>query len=483
MDRESLISILKFLSIVGILVDLVFYIPLITGLIYGEDVHFFAQYLIFTTAIFGTLLLYLGELKIRMKIRDAILSTNLTWIMVGIMGGIPLMIETHISFADAFFEAVSGFTTTGATIYSNIEALPKNVLMLRSVMHWIGGLGIIVLGIGLLSILNPTGSVTLFKSESTGIQLEKAAPRLRETAKILWKIYLLLTLADIVLLHLEGMSLFDAINHAFATVSTGGFSTKNSSLGYWLHNYPILWTTTIFMFLSGVNFLAYVKLIKGDYSGIKSEEMVTYTFIFISLSLALGLYHYFSSHDSLGFAMTNSFFTIASILTTTGFATLDYTQWGHVAIAIIFIAMLIGGNGGSTAGGMKVIRIVVLVKNLKYQFKKILFPNAVVSVKIDGKKLSPFVINNVSAFLVLYLMTNFILFLYLYASGYDTMTSLSAAIASVGNIGPGFGHVGPVDNFAFFTPVQKIVLALGMIAGRLEFFTLIIPFTKEFWRV
>jgi len=483
MDRESLISILKFLSIVGILVDLVFYIPLITGFIYNEDVHFFAQYLIFTTALFGTLLLYLGELKIRMKIRDAILSTNLTWIMLGIMGGIPLMIETHIHFADAFFEAVSGFTTTGATIYSHIEQLPKNILMLRSVMHWIGGLGIIVLGIGLLSILNPTGSITLFKSESTGIQLEKTAPRLRETAKILWKLYLLLTIFDILLLHWEGMDFFDAINHAFATISTGGFSTKDNSIGYWISNYPILWTTTIFMFLSGINFLAYVKLIKRDYSGFKSEEVITYILIFVTLSLILGVYHFLTSSDSIGFSLTNSFFTITAILTTTGFATLDYTQWGQVAVAIIFIAMLIGGNGGSTAGGMKVIRLVVLVKNLKYQFKKILFPNSIVSVKIDGRKLSPFVINNVSAFLVLYFATNFALFLYLYGAGYDTMTSLSASIASVGNIGPGFGQVGPVNNFAFFTPTQKIVLALGMIAGRLEFFTLIIPFTKEFWRV
>ncbi|MRJ06208.1 MAG: potassium transporter [Epsilonproteobacteria bacterium] len=481
MDRESLINILRFLSLVGIIIDVLFYIPIITGWIYGENVHWFAQFTIATTALFATLLLYLEGYKIRMKIRDAILSVNLTWILAGIMGAVPLMIETKVSFANGFFEAISGFTTTGATIYSQIEELPKNILMLRSVMHWIGGLGIIVLGIGLLAILNPTGSFTLFKSESTGISTEKIAPKMKQIALLLWKIYLLITLLDIGLLKIEGMTLFDAINHAFSTVSTGGFSTKNASLGYWDNNYWILWTTTFFMFISGINFLVHIRLIRGSFSGFKGEEVRVYTIIFILFSVALGTIHYLKSHDGLFFSMTHSFFTIASILTTTGFATLDYTQWGHLAIAIIFVAMLIGGNAGSTAGGVKVIRILVMVKNLRKELKKVLYPNAVVSVKVDGKPLSPMVINNVSAFIIMYILTNLFLFLYLYANGYDTMTSLSAAIACVGNIGPGFGQVGPVDNFAFFTGTQKIVLAFGMIAGRLEFFTLILPFLPEFW--
>jgi trk system potassium uptake protein TrkH len=481
MDRESLINILRFLSLVGIIIDVLFYIPIITGWIYGENVHWFAQFTIATTALFATLLLYLEGYKIRMKIRDAILSVNLTWILAGIMGAVPLMIETKVSFANGFFEAISGFTTTGATIYSQIEELPKNILMLRSVMHWIGGLGIIVLGIGLLAILNPTGSFTLFKSESTGISTEKIAPKMKQIALLLWKIYLLITLLDIGLLKIEGMTLFDAINHAFSTVSTGGFSTKNASLGYWDNNYWILWTTTFFMFISGINFLVHIRLIRGNFSGFKGEEVRVYTIIFILFSVALGTIHYLKSHDGLFFSMTHSFFTIASILTTTGFATLDYTQWGHLAIAIIFLAMLIGGNAGSTAGGVKVIRILVMFKNLRKELKKVLYPNAVVSVKVDGKTLSPMVINNVSAFIIMYILTNLFLFLYLYANGYDTMTSLSAAIACVGNIGPGFGQVGPVDNFAFFTGTQKIVLAFGMIAGRLEFFTLILPLLPEFW--
>ncbi|MEO1928300.1 MAG: potassium transporter TrkG [Nautiliaceae bacterium] len=278
------------------------------------------------------------------------------------------------------------------------------------------------------------------------------------------------------------MSLFDAINHAFATISTGGFSTKTESMGYWLNNPLILWTTTFFMFISGINFIAHLRVLKGDFQGYKSEEVKWYFIIFFTLSLGVSLVHYFHSKDSLFFALTHGFFTKSSIITTTGFATIDYSQWGQAAIALIFIAMLIGGNAGSTAGGIKVIRFVVMFKNLKYQIKKIISPNTILFVKIDNQKLSQNVINNVSAFIFLYILTVTSIALYLFSQGYDTLTSLSASIACVGNIGPGFGHVGPVDNFAFFTPTQKIILAVGMIIGRLEFFTVLILLSRDFWK-
>jgi len=253
-------------------------------------------------------------------------------------------------------------------------------------------------------------------------------------------------------------------------------------MGYWLNNPWILWTTTFFMFISGINFIAHLKLLKKDFSGYKSEEVIWYTLIFVVLSVGVSLVHYLNSKDSLFFALTHGFFTISSILTTTGFATVDYSQWGQIAIALIFIAMLIGGNAGSTAGGIKVIRFVVMFKNLHYQIKKTLYPNAILSVKVDNQKISQSVINNVSAFFFLYILTVSIIALYLFASGYDTLTSLSASIACVGNIGPGFGHVGPVDNFAFFTQTQKLILAIGMIIGRLEFYTVLILLSREFWK-
>ncbi|GAX86946.1 trk system potassium uptake protein [Lebetimonas natsushimae] len=482
MDRNSIKNILKFLSLVGIIVIAFFTLPLITGIIYKEDITYFALYLFISFLIFISILIYLKNYRMKMKIKEAILSVNLVWFMIGSLGAIPLMIGTHINFINGFFEAISGFTTTGATIYSDIDHLPKYILMLRSTMHWIGGMGIIVLGVGLLSFINPTGSLTLFQAESTGINVEKITPKLKHTALKLWEFYIFLTLIDMILLKLEGMSFFDAINHAFATISTGGFSTKSASLGYWDNNYLIIWTTTIFMFLSGMNFLAHIKLFNKDFSGYKSEEVMWYTIIFFGLATALSIIHFFTSQDSFFYSLTHSFFTISSILTTTGFATLDYSLWGQAAIAIIFLAMLIGGNTGSTAGGIKTIRFVVMFKNLTHQIKKILHPNIVCSIKIDNNKLSCDTVINVSAFIFLYILTNAIISLYLFANGYDAMTSLSATIACVGNIGPGFGQVGPADNFAFFTDTQKFILAIGMIIGRLEFFTVLILLSREFWK-
>jgi trk system potassium uptake protein TrkH len=482
MDRTSLINILKFLALVGLIIEALFSFSIFTALIYHEKIDSFYYYWISCIIFFSLILIIFKNHKMKLSIKEAILSVNLVWIMGGILGAIPLIILTKVSFIDGFFESVSGFTTTGATIYSDISNLPKSALMLRSTMHWIGGMGIIVLSIGLLSLINPTASLALFKSEATGITPEKITPKLKQTALKLWQVYILITLIDLFLLKIEGMNWFDAINHAFATISTGGFSTKSESLGYWINNPLILWTTTVFMLLSGINFIAHIKALKGDFSGFKSEEVKWFLLVFIVLSLTLSLIHYFQSNDSLFFDITNGFFTISSILTTTGFATINYTLWGQAAVAIIFIAMFLGGNAGSTAGGPKIIRYIVMFKNLKFQIKKFLYPNAIFSVKIDNKPISMNTINSVGAFFFLYILTNTIIALYLYACGYDTLTSISAAIACVGNIGPGFGHVGPVDNFAFFSKTQKIVLSIGMIIGRLEFFTVLMLLSKDFWK-
>jgi len=479
-DRKSIIKIIKFLALTGLIIQTGFIIPLITALI-EHNINFIKYYFAITFILIFIYLIFF-KTELNLTIKEAILSVNLVWILGGVIGAGALMSTTHISFIDGFFESISGFTTTGATIYTHISDLPKTALILRSTMHWIGGMGIIVLSIGIISMINPTASLTLFKSESTGIGASKITPKLKDTAMNLWKVYVLITLLDLVLLKLEGMNWFDAINHAFSTISTGGFSTKNESMGYWNNNPLIIWTTTLFMTISAINFVAHFKALRGDFSGYKSEEVKWLLIIFIVLSLILGFIHYFSSNSTLLFSMTHSFFTISSVITTTGFATLDYSLWGQTAIAIIFIAMLIGGNAGSTAGGIKVIRYIVMFKNLKYQIKKFLFPNAVFSIKVDNAPIKADVLSHVGAFFFLYILTTALIALYLFACGYDTLTSLSASIASVGNIGPGFGHVGPVDNFAFFTPIQKTVLAIGMIIGRLEFFTFIILFYKDFWK-
>jgi trk system potassium uptake protein TrkH len=289
-------------------------------------------------------------------------------------------------------------------------------------------------------------------------------------------------IANIILFKIEGMSLFDAINQAFACVATGGFSTKDNSFGYWIHNPWILWTAIFFMFISGINFIAHIKLLKGDFSGYKSEEVKWYVIIFLVFSTALSLVHYFHSHDSLFYSFTNGYFTITSILTCTGFASVNYDTWSHIALALILVTMLFGGNAGSTAGGIKTIRFVVMFKNIKYQLKKILSPNAILSIKIDGKNISQHVVNNVSAFIFLYILTVTIISLILFAGGHDALTSLSATLECVGNIGVGLGHAGPAYNFAPFSNLDKIALSAGMIIGRLECYTVLILLSRDFWK-
>lgn len=482
MDLYTLKNIFKFVSTIGMALSLFFFTVIIVGLVYDENMQYFIYFDSILFAINAAVFLWLKKHTMKLSITGGILSVNLIWVLLGVAGAIPFMLYTEVSFADAFFESVSGFTTTGATIFSDIESLPKSILYLRSLTHWLGGMGIIVLGVGLFSLINPSGSMTLFKAESTGIKMEKITPKVKDTAIRLWGIYVLFTLVDAVALKMAGMTFFDAVNHAFSTISTGGFSTKNASLGYY-DSTLIVWITTFFMIVSGINFLAHLKLFSsGRFDGYKREEVIWYLGIFIVLSLLLGSADIVIDKDNQFHAFTHSFFTIASVLTTTGFATLDYAQWGHVAIVVIFIAMLIGGNAGSTAGGVKVIRYIVLFKNIALQFKKILHPNAVAGVFIDGQRISSQTISSTTGFIVLFVMTNMLVTLYLFAQGFDAMTAVSTAVATVGNIGPGFSLTGPAENYAFFSDVDKVVLSMAMIIGRLEFYTVFLLFSRDFWK-
>ncbi|UFS61443.1 TrkH family potassium uptake protein [Sulfurimonas sp. HSL-3221] len=482
MDLHTLINSAKFISAIGIGLALFFLIPIGTGIVYGENmapfIRFDLLFFLFNLVLFAALY----RRRMRMTVKSAIFSVNLVWILLGIAGAVPLYIYTEATFTESFFEAISGFTTTGATIYTEIEHLPKSILMLRSLMHWLGGMGIIVLGVGLLSLINPTGSMTMFRAESTGVQLEKATPKIRDTALRLWGLYLFFTAANTVLLLAGGMNLFDAVNHAFSTISTGGFSTRDLSMGYWDDAPVILWTTTFFMMLSGINFLAHLKAARGDFSGFRAEEVRWYLGLFILLASVLTLVHLANSGDSIVYSTTHAFFTVASLLTTTGFATINYELWGAVPVALLLIAMLLGGNAGSTAGGMKIIRYVILFKNLKSQLKQILHPNAVVGVFVDRKPVSSKVIGSVSGFLFLFITTNVLLTFYLFARGYDAVTCISTSIACVGNIGPGFAMTGPSENFHFFSGIDKMILSAAMIIGRLEFFTVVLLFTRDFWK-
>jgi trk system potassium uptake protein TrkH len=474
-------GIIKFITIIGTILPIFFLFPIIVGIIYNEDILRFALFDGFFFATNAIVLFILREHEISLKVKGSIIAVNLIWILLGVAGAIPFVLYTNIDFSSAFFESISGFTTTGATVFSEIESLPKMILFLRSLTHWLGGMGIIVLGIGLLSIINPTGSLSMFKAESTGISVDKIAPKIKDTALMLWLIYSFLTLLDMLLLKYFGMNWFDAINHAFSTISTGGFSTKNSSLGYFT-NSAIVWTTTIFMIISGINFLAHLRFLNRDYSGYKSEEIRYYIYTFFILSTFLTIVHFMSSNVSFSESLKHSFFTIASVLTTTGFATLNYEEWGHTTVVIVFIAMLVGGTTGSTAGGIKVIRYTIIFKNMLTEVKRVLHPNAILSIFIDNKKLKNSLLTSIFGFFTLYVLTTVAVMLYLYARGLDEMTSISTALATVGNIGPGFAKVGPVENYGFFSWYDKWILSIAMIIGRLECYTVYLLLSREFWK-
>jgi trk system potassium uptake protein TrkH len=481
MDIRSLKNVLKLLSVIGLALSVFFLIPVAVGALYQEE---YGRYLRFDGLFFlFDLFVYLVLInhKIELSLKQGILSVNAVWILLGFAGSVPLMLYTDVTVVQAVFESVSGFTTTGATIYTDVESLPKMILMHRSLMQWLGGMGIIILGIGLFSLINPSGSLTLFKAESTGIKLEKMTPKIKDTALRLWGIYLLLTILDTVLLKLEGMTLFDAVNHAFSTISTGGFSTKNASFGYYDSPF-ILWTTVLFMLASGINFLAHLKVFYGDFGGYRHEEVKWYLIIFLILTSLLTLQHILHSTDTFTYSLTHASFTIASILSTTGFASLDYELWGQAAMAVIFVAMIVGGNAGSTAGGMKVIRYIVVVKSVFAEIKRVLHPSEMINIFIDRNMVQNKVLYSTFAFIAIYTFSIMIVTLYLFAKGYDVSTSLSSALASIGNIGPGFYLSGPSHNYAFFDSMDLSVLSAGMIAGRLEFFTAILLFSRTFWK-
>ena len=474
-------NIFKLLSLIGFTLSIIYSLDIFVGMIYHES---YLQFLYMDIAFFFFNLIIwflLHRHELNLNIKESIFTVNLLWVLLGITGAIPLVLYSDISFFSAFFEAISGFTTTGATVYTDIESLPHLILFHRSLMHWLGGLGVIVLGVGLLSVINPSGSLSLFRAESTGVQLEKMTPKIKDTALMLWLIYFILTLTDMLLLKLFGMTWFDAINHAFSTISTGGFSTKNNSLGYY-SNDGIIWTTTIFMILSGINFLVHLKVAHRDFSGYKNEEVRWYLLVGLLLSLALTAVHIDIGGDSFYDAFKHASFTIASVITTTGFATIDYGSWSHLAIAIIFVGMLVGGNAGSTAGGIKVIRYVIIFKTLRSEFKRILHPNSMISVFVDKKQQPERILSSTFGFFTLFMLTVAIITVYIYARGYDAMSAISAAFALVGNVGPGFSLVGPSDNFAFFSDFDKVVFSLAMIIGRLECYTFFVLLSSSFWK-
>lgn len=414
--------------------------------------------------------------------REGYLIVALSWVVMAGFGMLPFILSKEIlSFQDALFETMSGLTTTGASILTDIEAMPKGLLFWRSMTQWIGGLGIIVLTVAIFPLLG-IGGIELFVAESPGPTSDKVHPRISETAKRLWYVYVGLTLAATLMYWAGGMTFFDAINHALTTLATGGFSTKNASMAYYDSAF-IQYTAILFMFLAGTNFtIIYFGLIGKFKNVLKSDEFKVYAFALLGISVILYYPIYANGGVSAELAFRKSLFQVVSLITTTGYVTDDYTQYGQGFAFICFMLLFLGGSAGSTAGGIKFVRHLTFIKNSWLEFKRLVHPRAIVPLMINGDRVTGRIITHIMNFLLIYLLIFVLGSLVLSLMGYDLSTSLGAVATSLGNVGPAIGRVGPVDNFAFFSPGAKIFLSFIMLLGRLELFTILILFTPYFWR-
>ncbi|MCG9972174.1 TrkH family potassium uptake protein [Christiangramia crocea] len=448
------------------------------------------------TLFVGTLLMFTtkGHSK-EVKVREGYIIVTFGWIFMALSGALPYVISESIPrFTNAFFETMSGYTTTGASILNDIEAIPKGILFWRSLTHWIGGMGIIVLAIAILPLLG-IGGMQLFSAESPGPSADKLKPRIRDTAKRLWLIYVSYTLAETILLWVSGMTFFDAINHAFSTLSTGGFSTKNASIAYWNDNPTIQYIIIVFMLLAGSNFVLSYFAFKGKISKVlHDDEFKWYFFFIVGFTLIASLIVYFEADVSISSidhpmilgegesAFRHSLFQVLAVITTTGFVTADYTMWTPFLTILFFGLFFLGGSAGSTAGGVKVMRHLIMIKNGLIEFKRTLHPNAILPVRFNGKSISKEIVFNILGFFILYMLAFIIGAVVLAALGLDFETAIGGAASSLGNIGPAFGGLSPVNNFDMLPDFGKWWCSFLMLIGRLELFTVLIILTPFFWR-
>jgi trk system potassium uptake protein TrkH len=414
--------------------------------------------------------------------REGYIIVSFVWVIFSLFGALPFVISGAIpSYTDAFFETMSGFTTTGASILNDIEAMPFGLLFWRSLTQWLGGMGIIVLSIAILPMFG-IGGMQLFVAEVPGPTPDKLHPRIKETAKRLWGIYMLFTIIEIILLKIGGMNWFDAINHSFTTMATGGYSTKQASVAHFDSPF-IHYVIIVFMFIAGTNFtLSYFALHLKFGKVFKNEEFRYYLgfVIFFTLVIATSLWFYGGFNIEKSFR--DSLFQVVSIITTTGFATADYLEWMPFTIVMIFALMFFGGSAGSTGGSIKIVRITLLLKNSYQELKRIIHPNAIIPVRINGKSVPPQIISNILAFVVFYMLISIVSSAVIASLGYDVETSLGAVAATLGNIGPGIGRVGPIENYAHIPDFGKWFLSFLMLIGRLELFTVIVLFSPAFWK-
>ncbi len=472
--------ILRTLGLVLVLLAALLLLPMICALLCGESPLPYI-YTILLTATCGSLLMLVKPTVKTLYTREGFLTVSLTWILVSLFGCLPFVFSGAIpSFVDAFFETVSGFTTTGSTLLTDVEALPRGILFWRSFTHWIGGMGVIVF---LMALLPSAGahSVYIMKAEVPGTTFGKVSPKLSETAKWLYYVYFALTALEVVFLLAGGMPLFDSLVHAFGTAGTGGFSNMNASIGAYNSPYFDI-VITVFMFLFGINFNIFFLLIFRDFKNVlKSDELWAYLGTF-ALSSLLIAWNITSIYGSFGTALRYSSFQVSSIITTTGYATADYCTWPAFSQAIIILLMFVGACGGSTGGGVKLTRWILYFKKIFRDLYKMIHPRSVRALRLNGKTVDEETLDGVPSFIALFGVLAGVGTLLVTLSCGDLATSFSAVLTCLGNVGPGIGAVGPTGNFAFFSAPIKLLLSFFMLLGRLELYPLLLSLTPMMYR-
>lgn len=430
----------------------------------------------------GAIMILFFRVKGELRVKDSFAVVVLGWLLVSAFGALPFFLSGAIpSFTDAFFESMSGFTTTGSSILVQVEALPPGLLFWRSLTHWLGGMGIIVLSLAILP-LTGVGGTQLYKVEIPGPSPDKITPRVQQTAKLLWGVYVLLTLVETLLLLAGGLNFHEALCQTFGTMATGGFSTRTASIAGF-HSVFVEAVAIIFMVLAGTNFTLHFHGLRGKPSAYwKSEEFRFYLGLLALFSALLAVDNLLAGNYKLGESIRHSVFQSVSITTTTGFTTADFGGWSSSAQLILLFLMFIGGCAGSTGGSVKILRILIIFKLGIAELRKLVHPRAVIPVRIDGRSVPPAVIINIFGFMFLYFGLLMISTLAMTLMGLDLVTAFSSVAASIGNIGPGLGAVGPATNYQFIPPAGKWLLSFCMLAGRLEIHTVLVLFIRDFWK-
>lgn len=452
--------------------------------IYYKEIEFRAFIYAILITFFSGLIIYFStkpKLNLDFGVRESFILVTFSWVIMSVFGTLPFLLSGHWNFTNAFFETVSGFTTTGASILKEVESIPKSLLFWRSETHWIGGMGIIVLFVALFPFLK-ANRMNLFSAEASVVVEGKVFPKIMDVSRTIWLVYVGLTFIETFFLLIGGMNLFEALSHSFGTMATGGFSTRNNSVAAF--SPYIQYVITIFMILAGINFSLYLYLFKRKFNKFFSnEELKSYIVItFFATFLIFILLFFNDKFRGAEIAFREALFQTVSILTTTGFATADYLTWNQSAIGILVLLMFVGASSGSTTGNIKVIRFVLFWKSLKVFFSRMIHPDAVTVVRYNKQPVALEVVYNALVFILAYLAITFVSIIILSFTGIDLETSIGAVIATIGCIGPGVGKVGPTGNYADFHFAVKYFLSFLMILGRLEIFTVIILFTRSFWK-